>query len=106
MTFQQQVQVVDEDVLKTLTSSRGFLIGYSIEEYPDMIFKSHYAVIKFINELPPEERKQLHDNEIIIYKNTISSKDTTFEDEYSAIKGEIIETEEYLQFDKKSHKWK
>ena len=106
MTFQQQIQVVDEDVLQTLSSQKGLLIGYSLEEYPD-IFPSHHAVIKFINELPVDERRRLHDDEVIIYKNKISPKDTVYGDEdYVAIKGEVIETTEHLQFNRKNKQWK
>lgn len=106
MTFATTVQVLDEEVLTTLTSSKGLLIGYSIDEYPN-IFPSHHKAIKFINDLPHDKRKELHDNEIIIHKHKICPKDTVYgENDYDGIKGEILETEEYLQFDKRNKQWR
>jgi hypothetical protein len=106
MTFQQQTKVVEEEVMKQLSSSNGFLIGYSIDEHPIM-FKSPNLVIKFINGLSFDEKIRLHNEEVIIYKNKISPKNTVYgEDDYDGIYGEILETEEYLQFDKKSKVWK
>lgn len=106
MTFTTTTQIIDEDVLKTLSSSDGFLIGYTISIFPDKIFKSHHKCIKEITDMNKEDRRIAHDKEPIIMKLTISAKDTTFEDDYSAVRGEVIESEEYLQFDKHSRQWR
>jgi S-adenosylmethionine synthetase len=106
MTFQQQTNVVDEKTLQSLSSENGLLIGYSIDEYENM-FPTPNAAIRFINNLPAHERKELRDEEVIIYKNQISPKNTVYgEDDYTAIKGEIIETTEHVQFNRKTKVWR
>ena len=107
MTFQQQIQVIPEDILKTLTSEDGLLIAFSIREYPENFFKGQSAVIRFINNLPLEERLALKEKETVIYMHKVCPKNTVYgEQDYDGICGEILETTEFLQYDKHKKVWR
>ena len=71
MTFQQQTKTVSENVLHTLSSKDGFLIGYSLNEDGE-IKKSQHAIIKELKLLPKEELKALLDSEPIVFVHKIS----------------------------------
>ena len=105
MTFQQQTKTVSEDILKTLSSKKGFLIGYSMNEDGEILNSPN----KCINNARAEhgrEYEEFLNSEPIIFMHKISPKDTDYSDEYTAIRGEIIESEELLQFNRKGNVWK
>ena len=105
MTFQQQTKTVSEDILKTLSSKKGFLIGYSMNEDGD-IFSSPNKCITNSRIEHGRKYEEFLNTEPIIFMHKISSKDTDYSDEYTAIRGEIIESEELLQFNRKGNVWK